>query len=107
MAKKILFWGETEYVSYEEYAVYGIGGDARERNLTHSINKGLDFEQMCPFCMRELKDGSYVEMWAVEPTSGCTRYYFHPNAKGEKIKIGKGCFKHIMEAYKKKYGENK
>ena len=99
------FWNENEFVTYEEYADFGISGEARERNLQRSMFKKLEFDQLCPFCFKPLKEGSYKTLTMVIMPNGCTAYYFNPNVKGEQIKVGNGCFKHIMEAYKYKYGK--
>ena len=98
------FWKENEFVSYEEYAEFGISGEARERNLERADRKQIGFECLCPLCFKELKEGSYKVLIANTDNS-CTHYYFNPNAKGTPVKIGKGCFKHIMQAYKEKYGK--
>jgi len=98
------YWNEDEFVSYDEYATYGISGAARERNLERADRKGIGFECLCPFCFKELKEGSYKTL--IDNTEGsCSRYYFNPNAKGTPIKIGNGCFKHLMEAYRAKYNK--
>ena len=96
------YWNEDEFVSYEEYATYGISGEARERNLERAHRKGIGFETLCPFCFKELKEGSYKTL-IVNTEGSCSRYYFNPNAKGTPVKIGNGCFKHVTEAYRAKY----
>ena len=104
MAKKINFWNENEFVTYEEYASFGISGEVRERNLERAMLKKIDFDELCPFCFKPLKEGSYRVLTAKD--SGATVYYYNPNVKGgEQVRIGNGCFKHVMEAYRKKYGK--
>lgn len=105
MAKKTNFWNETEFVNYEEYASFGISGDAYCKNLERSIAKGVAQSDMCPLCAKALKEGSYKTLTTLIAPNGTTNYYFNPNAQGEQIKVGNGCFKHIMEAYRKKYGK--
>ena len=104
MAKKINFWNENEFVTYEEYASFGISGEMRERNLERSMLKKIDFDELCPFCFKPLKEGSYRVLTV--KNNGTTDYYYNPNVKGgEQVRIGNGCFKHVMEAYRKKYGK--
>lgn len=102
MAKKINFWNENQFVSYEEYANFGISGEMRERNLKSSMLKKLDFDQLCPLCFKPLKDGSYKTLTIVE-VNGTTNYYFNPNVKGKQIKVGNGCFKRLIQAHRYKY----
>lgn len=103
MARTRKFWGVEEFVSYEEYAYYGISGEALERNMNVAEQKGLTDEQTCPFCSKELKEGSYVVMKVVVAPNGVSRYYFNPNAVGKEIKVGLGCFRNLKKAYKDKY----
>ena len=105
MAKKNNFWNEIEFVNYEEYASFGISGEMRERNLERSMLKKLDFDQLCPFCFKPLKEGSYKTLTITTSANGTTDYYYNPYVKGEQIKVGNGCFKHVMEAYREKYGK--
>jgi hypothetical protein len=105
MAKKINFWNESEFVNYEEYASFGISGDAYCKNLERSIAKGVAENDRCPLCAKELKEGSYKTLTTLIAPNGTTNYYFNPNVKGEQTKVGNGCFKHIMEAYREKYGK--
>ena len=102
------FWGIDEYVDYDEYADFGISGEMRERNIQRALRKGLSLsdEKLCPFCFKELKDDSYVEMWCVDVLEYSTRYYFtknQPHPLAHKIKVGKGCFRNLQKAYKLKY----
>lgn len=103
MANKINFWNENEFVSYEEYASFGISGEMRERNLERSMLKKLNFDQLCPFCFKPLKDGSYKTLITTIGANGATDYYFNPSVKGEQTKVGNGCFKRLIQAYKSKY----
>ncbi len=105
MARTRKFWGVEEFVNYEEYAYYGISGKAFERNMIASQKKGLTIDQTCPFCCKELKEGSYVVMKVVVAPNGVNQYYFNPNAVGKEIKVGLGCFRNLMKAYKDKYGK--
>lgn len=105
MAKKINYWNENEFVTYEEYADFGISGETYCKNLDRSIAKGVAQSDMCPLCAKALKEGSYKTLTTIIAPNGVTAYYFNPNAQGEQIKVGNGCFKHLMEAYRKKYGD--
>jgi hypothetical protein len=98
------YWNVDEFVSYEEYAEFGISGEVRDRNLERADKKSIPFGQLCPLCFKELKEGSYKTL-IVNTEGSCSRYYYNPNAKGTPIKIGRGCFKHIMEAYRAKYNK--
>ena len=106
MAKKISFWNEDQFVSYEEYASFGISGDTYCKNYDRSEAQGVAEEDMCPLCAKALKEGSYKTLTTLVAPNGVTKYYFNPNVKGgEQVKVGNGCFKHLMEAYKKKYNK--
>ena len=99
------FWSESEFVTYEEYAYYGISGETYCKNLNRSMSKGVAQSDMCPLCAKPLKEGSYKTLTTLIAPNGTTNYYFNPNVKGEQTKVGNGCFKHIMEAYRAKYGK--
>ena len=96
-------WREDEFVTYDEYAYYGISGDTRDRNLERSEKKGYKYEDLCPFCMKPLKEGSYRILTYVSTNVGT--FYNNANVAGEPVKVGNGCFKHIMQAYKEKYNK--
>lgn len=103
---KTKFWNENEFVNYEEYASFGISGEMRERNLNRSMGKGMGFGELCPFCFKPLKEGSYKVLIGKVRENGTIDYYYNPNVKGgEEVRVGNGCFRHIMEAYKAKYGK--
>ena len=104
MAKKLAYWDENQFVTYEEYSAYGISGEIRERNLMHSDKLGISEECRCPLCMKQLKEGSY-KILIVPNNTNTTQYYFNPTVKGIPVKIGNGCFKNIMKAYKAKYNK--
>ena len=96
-------WSENEFVNYEEYAEFGISGDMYCKNLDKSIKKGVPNECMCPLCAKELKEGSYRLMIIKTAPNGTTNYFFNPNVQGQTIKVGNGCYKNLMKAYKEKY----
>lgn len=104
MTRKNSYWNENEFVTYEEYASYGISGEARERNLERSMKLGISNKCMCPLCMKPIKEGSYKILIVPSDTSS-THYYYNPAVVGTPVKIGKGCFQNIMKAYKNKYNK--
>lgn len=94
-------WNENEFVTYDEYAYFGISGEQRDRNMFRSDKLGIPEEDRCPFCYKPLKEGSYKTLY-YKDINGDT-YFMHPVSGGEPIKVGNGCFKHLNQAYKKKY----
>jgi hypothetical protein len=97
------FWSETEFVNFEEYADFGMSGKQYDRNYMRSMAQGVAVEDMCPLCAKALKDGSYKILTTTTAPNGTTNYYYNPNVVGEKIKVGNGCFRRLMQAYRKKY----
>lgn len=100
MTKK--FWNTDEFVTYDEYATYGISGEQRDRNMMKSDKLGVPESDRCPLCFKPLKDGSYKTLYYKDVNS-CDTYFMHPVDGSEPIKVGNGCFKHLNEAYKEKY----
>ena len=105
MAKKNSYWNENEFVSYEEYAQYGISGNQYEKNWETSHKHGIDSNDMCPLCAKALKEGSYRTMIVKEAPNKVTCYYFNPSVEGTPVKVGNGCFRNLMKAYKAKYNK--
>lgn len=104
MANKNKFWGSNEFVTYEEYAMFGISGDAYMRNLERSDRLGIPDDCRCPLCAKPLKEGSYKIMITREsPNNGVAEYYYNPDAPGVPTKVGNGCFRNLMKAYNIKY----
>ena len=104
MTKKISEWKNNEFVTYEEYVMFGISGETRERNLERSNKLGIPEECRCPLCMKPLKEGSY-RILIVPNNTSATCYYNNSSIIGERVKIGNGCFRNIMKAYKYKYNK--
>ncbi len=98
-------WQQDEFVDYDEYAYFGVGFDYRERNWNHCMKNNIPESEICPLCSRQLKEGSYRMVGVTTDRNYCTRYYLNPPEGMERIKVGEGCIKRLVQAYKKKYGK--
>ena len=105
-AKKTKYWEPDEFITYDDAASYLCTGDARYKNMERYDRLGVPEDERCPFCSKQLKQGSYKTLTYNDPdNNGNTHYYFHPEAPGKPMKIGNGCFKRLSDAYKGKYGK--
>lgn len=96
-------WKSTEYVTYEEYAMFGISAAAYDRNFDRSEKLGISEDCRCPLCAKPLKEGSYKTLMTIMQPNGVVRYYNNDEVEGTPIKVGNGCFRNLMKAYNKKY----
>lgn len=104
MTNKNKFWGSNEFVTFEEYANYGISGDSYMRNLERSEKLGVPDECRCPLCAKPLKERSYRIMITRESSvNGVTEYYYNPDVEGTPMKVGNGCYRNLLKAYNDKY----
>ena len=99
--RKQIMWENDEFVCYDEYAPYGVTGEQYDKNWERSEKLGVCNDDMCPLCAKPLKEGSYRTLFCTNESN--TRYYMSPADGRESIKVGNGCFKRLMEAYKEKY----
>lgn len=108
-----LNWGADEYVKYDEMAFYvNHSADWSERNRAKCRARGVDDDNICPWCGKELKnEQNIVVMYVLDDGDGSddrgssAKYFLHEGEGRVPFKMGKTCFKAFVKAHKQVYGK--